>query len=87
METFTAWKLKRKAQQCEEKNSDMTLKEIAFKQGKHVGISGREMFKFNPNLAKESNEYIDDNVFTIEREIDEDKYDGPVKEIDGSSFV
>lgn len=51
LETFLAWK-KRKLKEKEQKAiKDEEKKRNDLKAGRQVGISGREMFYFNPDLA------------------------------------
>ncbi|XP_066995926.1 zinc finger CCCH domain-containing protein 15 homolog [Anabrus simplex] len=97
LETFNAWKkrkLKEKkdaAQKAEEK------KRSDFKAGHHNGLSGRDMFYFNPNLAAEDQFEDGDEAFdsyklqddedynTVEyREIQLDTLDEEAQEVDGT---
>lgn len=51
LETFLAWK-KRKLREKEDSSSkENNRKKAEFKAGRSVGISGREMFTFNPDMA------------------------------------
>lgn len=63
LETFLSWK-KRKLQE----KKDAAIKEEEkkrndYKAGRQVGLSGREMFSFNPELAKESEMEDGDEAF------------------------
>jgi hypothetical protein len=83
LETFLAWKKrkieeKRQAAQEEEKKK---LKD--FKSGKQFGISGREMFSFNPDLVNDAMDEGDE-AMEYTREVDENEKD--FKEIDFSKF-
>lgn len=81
LETFLAWK-KRKLQE----KKDAAIKEEEkrrndYKAGRQVGLSGREMFSFNPELAKESEMEEGDVAFdsySVAEEEDEVEY----KELD-----
>lgn len=81
LETFLAWK-KRKLQE----KKDAALKEEEkrrndYKAGRQVGLSGREMFSFNPELAKDSEMDDGDEAFdsySVAEEEDEVQY----KELD-----
>lgn len=83
LETFLAWK-KRK---LEEKRllalEDEKKKMKDYKAGKQFGISGREMFSFNPDLVHDA---MDDGDEALEytREVDENE--GDFKEIDFSAL-
>merc|ERR1711928_206068 len=53
--SFLAWK-KRKLREKEESNTKENAKrKEAYKAGRSVGISGREMFTFNPDMANDDN--------------------------------
>lgn len=77
LETFLAWK-KRKLQE----KKDAALKEEEkrrsdYKAGRQVGLSGREMFSFNPDLAKDSEMDEGDEAFdsySVAEEEDEIQY-------------
>lgn len=77
LETFLAWK-KRKIQE----KKDAAIKEEEkrrndYKAGRQVGLSGREMFSFNPDLAKESEMEEGDEAFdsySVAEEEDEVQY-------------
>lgn len=72
LETFLAWK-KRKIQDKKDRMlKEEDQKKRDYKQGKQFGISGREMFTFNPELAIDNIEDGDAAFDTYEREEDED---------------
>lgn len=83
LETFLAWK-KRKIEEKRQAELEEEKKKLKdFKAGKQFGISGREMFSFNPDLV---NDAMDDGeeALLIEREQDEDESN--FKEIDFSAL-
>ena len=49
--TFLAWKKKKLKEKEEKEKKDTDKKKSDYKSGKEGGISGREMFTFNPDLA------------------------------------
>jgi hypothetical protein len=62
------WKKNRTAKQEAEKELKQKAKEAAYKAGKGQGMSGRDLFTFNPELAEQVGEYDDDDdddVFDI----------------------
>nr|CAG4637303.1 EOG090X0C5B [Ceriodaphnia reticulata]SVE73160.1 EOG090X0C5B [Ceriodaphnia reticulata] len=79
LETFLAWK-KRKLREREETNTkENSRKKAEFKAGRSVGISGREMFTFNPDLARDDNvedgdEAFDTTNLPVEEEDDQMQY-------------
>lgn len=52
LETFLAWKKRKLKEKKEKALKDEETKRNDFKAGRQVGISGREMFSFNPDLAE-----------------------------------
>lgn len=83
LETFLAWK-KRKIEEKRQAELEEEKKKLKdFKSGKQFGISGREMFSFNPDLV---NDAMDDGdeAFEVVREQDEDESN--FKEIDFSAL-
>jgi len=86
-ETFLAWK-KRKIQEKKDKLAeDMKSKEKAFKSGGKglLGVSGKEVFLFKPELADNDDDDADDVVY--QREDGEEIDDEPCVEIDLDAFA
>lgn len=85
LESFLQWKRRkiqdRKAKMAKEEAD----KKAEFKAGRNVGLSGRDMFTFNPELAQDNAYDEDEAAFDLcDREKDEDEDDtggAPVKEI------
>uniref|UniRef100_A0A6G1SEY1 Zinc finger CCCH domain-containing protein 15 n=1 Tax=Aceria tosichella TaxID=561515 RepID=A0A6G1SEY1_9ACAR len=83
LESFLQWKKRkiaeRKAQAAEQEAS----KKAEFKAGRHIGLSGRDMFTFNPELAQDSAYDEDEAAFDITARDDDDDTEnvGEVKEI------
>lgn len=73
MESFLAWK-KRKIQEKKDRLAkEEDQKKRDYKQGKQFGISGREMFSFNPELANDGEMEDGDAAFdTYERDEEDD---------------
>lgn len=51
LETFLAWKKRKLKEKEQQAIKDEEKKRNDYKAGRQVGISGREMFYFNPDLA------------------------------------
>lgn len=51
LETFLAWKKRKLKEKEEQAIKDEEKKRNDYKAGRQIGISGREMFYFNPDLA------------------------------------
>ena len=82
LETFLAWK-KRKIQEKKDKlAADEERKKNDFSKGKQFGISGREMFSFNPDLVDDGPMEDGDAAFDAYKR-DEDEEEGvEYKELD-----
>lgn len=78
LETFLAWKKRKLKEKKEQAIKDEEKKRSDYKAGRQVGISGREMFYFNPELA--TGDGIDDGDEAIssyvreEEEAEENEY-------------
>ena len=83
LESFLAWK-KRKVEEKRQAQLEEEKKKMKdFKSGKQFGISGRDLFNFNPDLVQDNMDE-DGEAFEFEREDDEN--DGDYKEIDFSAY-
>ncbi|KAL1128983.1 hypothetical protein AAG570_013515 [Ranatra chinensis] len=51
LESFIAWKKRKLKEKKEAAQKEEDKKRSDFKAGRHIGLSGREMFFFNPDLA------------------------------------
>ncbi|KAI9591971.1 hypothetical protein BDF19DRAFT_453209 [Syncephalis fuscata] len=60
-ESFSAWKSSRKELKEAEEKASRQKKEAAFRAGKSLQISGRELFDFNPDLINDG-EWADDDA-------------------------
>jgi len=65
LESFMMWKRRKLTEKKEalQKDQDKKLKE--FKAGNKIGLSGRDMFTFNPELANEAEMYDDEGDDTV----------------------
>ncbi|CAG8640615.1 16407_t:CDS:2, partial [Acaulospora colombiana] len=76
LESFTEWKKNRKSKIEAEEELKRAAKEAAFKAGKSQGMSGRDLFTFNPDLINQDKyDDDDDDVFDLsgyKRDEDED---------------
>ncbi|XP_032689371.1 zinc finger CCCH domain-containing protein 15 homolog [Odontomachus brunneus] len=74
LETFLAWKKRKLKEKEEQAIKDEEKKRNDYKAGRQVGISGREMFYFNPDLA--TGDGIDDGDEAISSYVrEEDDYE------------
>ncbi|CAH1973847.1 unnamed protein product [Acanthoscelides obtectus] len=86
LESFIAWKKRKIEEKKDQIKKDEDKKRSDYKAGRQVGLSGREMFSFNPDLVKDNDmedgdELFDSSVYA-QAEEDADNY----KEIDFSSL-
>lgn len=81
LETFLSWKKRKLTEKKDKAIKDEEKKRNDFKAGRQVGISGREMFSFNPELAAGDIE-DGDEAFDSYRLDDEDVDDVEYKELD-----
>ncbi|KAL3855344.1 hypothetical protein ACJMK2_014560 [Sinanodonta woodiana] len=78
LETFLTWKDKKRKEKEEKMRAEQDKKKSDFKSGRMLGISGRELFEFNPDFVADDDEEATDE--TIEREEEEDE--GNIVELD-----
>uniref|UniRef100_A0A0X3PLA9 C3H1-type domain-containing protein n=1 Tax=Schistocephalus solidus TaxID=70667 RepID=A0A0X3PLA9_SCHSO len=86
LQTFLAWKKRKREEKVAAGNAERAKKEANFTQGRLVGISGREMFEFNPDFADEGEELDGDVCDSRIREDNEYEMDVEVRDIDLSAF-
>jgi len=79
--SFIAWKKRKISEKKETLRKDEDKKRVDFKAGRHVGLSGREMFTFNPAMAVDELEDGDDAFDTGNLSNDEDEEENEYKEI------
>lgn len=81
LETFNEWKKNRTAKKEAEELAARKAKETRMKAGRSQGMSGRDLFDFNPSLAMEAEEDEDAMDLTIyERNQDNDIDGGDEKD-------
>lgn len=79
LSTFLEWKYRKIEEKKAKLADDIDKKRTDFKAGRNVGLSGREMFTFNPNLISE--EDMEDGEATFDSRIREDGEEEDVQEI------
>ncbi|KAG1709721.1 Zinc finger CCCH domain-containing protein 15 [Nymphon striatum] len=90
-ETFMGWKRKKVKEKADKLRQDRDTKKSEFKAGKAVGISGRDMFTFRPDMATEDENGDADGEVAYDlkklRGLDEDyENDDIVKEVSIEMF-
>ncbi|XP_077264421.1 zinc finger CCCH domain-containing protein 15 homolog [Temnothorax americanus] len=83
LETFLAWKKRKLKEKQEQAIKDEEKKRSDYKAGRQVGISGREMFYFNPELAAgDGIDEGDEAISSYAREEEDDFEDVQYRELD-----
>ncbi|KAG8179096.1 hypothetical protein JTE90_005452 [Oedothorax gibbosus] len=77
-ESFQLWKKKKLKEKQDSMRKEDDRKRAEFKAGRNVGLSGRDMFTYNPDMAAEDQTEEGEAAFDISREEDENE---PCKEI------
>ncbi|XP_060733124.1 zinc finger CCCH domain-containing protein 15 [Tachysurus vachellii] len=92
LETFLAWKKRKRQEKIAKAEQDMERKKADFKAGKALGVSGREVFEFRPELVDDDDEEADDTKYSkmddelIQQEEEEDEND-QCQDIDIAHFI
>uniref|UniRef100_A0A671ML16 Zinc finger CCCH domain-containing protein 15 n=1 Tax=Sinocyclocheilus anshuiensis TaxID=1608454 RepID=A0A671ML16_9TELE len=64
LETFLAWKKRKRQEKLAKAEEDMERKKADFKAGRALGVSGREVFEFRPELVNDDDEEADDTKYS-----------------------
>jgi len=72
LESFLKWKKRKIIEKKEEKIIAETKKQNNFKLGLHNGLSGRDLFTFNPALVGDDDDGVDDGIDYRRRDGDDD---------------
>lgn len=83
LETFLAWKKRKIQEKKDQLKKDEDKKRSEYKAGRQAGLSGREMFSFNPELAKDNDMDEGDELFdsSVLRRDEEEEDENQYKEI------
>ncbi|XP_032408369.1 zinc finger CCCH domain-containing protein 15 [Xiphophorus hellerii] len=89
LETFLAWKKRKRQEKVDKAREELEKKKADFKAGKSLIVSGREVFEFRPELVDDDDDEADDTQYADEtKEEDEEETDlTDVQDIDLSRFV
>ncbi|KAB5577437.1 hypothetical protein PHYPO_G00209950 [Pangasianodon hypophthalmus] len=90
LETFLAWKKRKRQEKIDKAQQDMERKKADFKAGKSLGVSGREVFEFRPELVNDDDEEADDTKYAkiddeLTQEVEEEEEQ--CQDIDIARFV
>ncbi|XP_078726859.1 zinc finger CCCH domain-containing protein 15 [Lampetra fluviatilis] len=86
LETFLEWKMKKREEKVVKFQKAMEKRKADYKAGKTLGISGREVFEFHPDLVNADDEEADETEYAPQSD-EEMEDEGDVNEIDESRFV
>lgn len=91
LETFLAWKKRKRQEKVDRAMEEMEKKKADFKAGKSLVVSGREVFEFRPELVDDDDDEADDSRYANEEEEGEEEKAqvdaAEVQDIDLSRFV
>ncbi|XP_075899096.1 zinc finger CCCH domain-containing protein 15 [Nelusetta ayraudi] len=95
LETFLAWKKRKRQEKVDKAKEEMEKKKADFKAGKALTVSGREVFEFRPELVDDDDDEADDTRYAKgdddeEEEEEEDELEidiTEIQDIDLSRFV
>jgi len=76
LETFVAWKKRKLQERKENQRKNEEKKRADYKAGRQVGISGREMFTFNPEMAVDGDLEDGDDTFDTRNLHNEEEDEG-----------
>lgn len=82
LESFLAWKKRKIAEKKAKQAAEEERKKSDFSKGKQFGISGREMFSFNPDLVDDGPMEEGDAAFDVYNREDDDDNAVEFKELD-----
>ncbi|XP_028847285.1 zinc finger CCCH domain-containing protein 15 [Denticeps clupeoides] len=85
LETFLAWKKRKRQEKIAKAEQDMEKKKADFKAGKALGVSGREVFEFRPELVDDDDAEADDTKY-VDEDYDDDYEDGVTQVEDGEMY-
>ncbi|XP_051998555.1 zinc finger CCCH domain-containing protein 15-like [Xyrauchen texanus] len=71
LETFLAWKRSKRQEKMAKAEEDMERKKADFKAGRALGVSGREVFEFRPELVDDDDDEADDTKYATDDDDDD----------------
>ncbi|OUC40757.1 hypothetical protein D917_03824 [Trichinella nativa] len=85
LQTFLKWKERKRKERCMQRVAEEKRKRNAYKAGKDVVLSGRELFTFNPDLINQDDEEADETKYKAEKQDTDDDVEGV--EVNESMFL
>lgn len=90
LETFLAWKKRKRQEKVDKAREEMEKKKADFKAGKSLVVSGREVFEFHPELVDDDDAEADDTQYANDESDEDEEVEidtTAVQDIDLSRFV
>ncbi|XP_010897642.3 zinc finger CCCH domain-containing protein 15 [Esox lucius] len=95
LQTFLAWKKRKRQERIAKDEQDMERKRADFSAGRSLGVSGREVFEFRPDLVDDDDEEADDTKYAkraddddVDEDIIHEVVDADIfQDIDGARFI
>ncbi|XP_039613656.1 zinc finger CCCH domain-containing protein 15 isoform X2 [Polypterus senegalus] len=87
LETFLAWKKRKRQEKINKAEMEMEKRKADFNAGRSLGVSGREVFEFRPELVDDDDEEADDSKYIQNYDDDEEEETEEVKDIDLARFI
>ncbi|XP_028662059.2 zinc finger CCCH domain-containing protein 15 [Erpetoichthys calabaricus] len=87
LETFLAWKKRKRQEKINKAEMEMEKRKADFNAGRSLGVSGREVFEFRPELVDDDDEEADDSKYIQNYDDDEEEETEEVNDIDLARFV
>lgn len=75
LQTFLKWKDKKRQEKMKKIKADKDKRKKDMKSGNTSGISGRELFEFNPDLMLDDDDEADDTIYNSSVDIEKDGND------------
>ncbi|CDW57619.1 zf-CCCH domain containing protein [Trichuris trichiura] len=72
LETFLKWKERKRKELLKRRAEEEKRKRNEYKSGKDTGLSGRELFTYNPDLMRQDDEEADEMEYVINKENEEE---------------
>jgi hypothetical protein len=87
LETFLAWKKRKLTEKKEEKKKQDEQKQSDYKLGFMNGLTGRDLFTFNPDLICNDDENAENDINYKQRADEEDEQPAEIREINADFFA
>jgi len=86
LESFVAWKKRKLREKKTKLAEEDRRKRTNYKTGKQLGLSGRDLFTFNPDLVGDDDDEADDGVYATEEGEQNNGVEMIAREIDEQMF-